>query len=163
MMVEPAMRLAREFGCVLPTQKITDAICTQAGAKALPVSLPNMELRKAGNYYLALQNEEKALFEQFPDGTLFAGHRKDLVLTEKSRNPLRNGTLYQSCVQKNKPVNLNYLMEGNYPEHTAGVRLMSRKVLINGQEKDIGEVLNDPVYAQLLAYEGSFSPEGKPF
>ncbi|MFC1585244.1 hypothetical protein ACFL5V_06840 [Fibrobacterota bacterium] len=151
---QTAAAIAENFGCALPTQKMADAVCRQAEVKLTSPAPALVPFRNEGTLYQDLQRKEQKLARTFPRGRLAAGHRRDLIVAGRSWNVLKHAALYSGCPDQEPAVRLVYLFDGQFPDHAAGVRLVSSRVLVNGREMDIRELRRDSSLARVLAYEG---------
>jgi hypothetical protein len=152
-----ALTVASFYGFVLPTRKIVDAIYQQAKVRLVPQPLPAADQMRSTGYYWrhnqAIQQQRASL--GLPLGMLTAGHKKDLVITDRLwRNPERVA-IYGWHQSSNKPIQPLSLVHGaQYADYSHGVRLVSTMAYVDGVAKPILEILEDPQLAPLLSDEG---------
>lgn len=149
-----AVMVAKELGFVLPTRKIVDAISNQAGFKFSPQPLPPGKAMRSSEYYLrhnAMIEEQR---QGRPLGELLAGHKKDVVLTNRLLGAERIA-IYGWHRKDGSPIQgLSTIHEARYADYSHGVRLVYEIVCIDGEARSIYDVLEDQQLAPVLTYEG---------
>ncbi|MGB7063011.1 MAG: hypothetical protein WBF13_11750 [Candidatus Zixiibacteriota bacterium] len=149
-----AVNIAQEFGCVIPTRQIVDAVANQADFRFRPQPLPPGKMMRSSEYY---DRHNQMIEEQHkgrPPGELVAGHKKDVVLTNRLLGPERIA-IYGWHRKDGKPIqNLSTVHGARYADYSHGVRLVYGKVCVDGELRSIYEVLEDPKTAPVLSYEG---------
>ncbi len=149
-----AVSIAQEFGCVIPTRKIVDAVANQADFRFKPQPLPPGRMMRSSEYYLRHNKMIEKQHESRPLGELVAGHKKDVVLTNRLLGPERIA-IYGWHRKDGQPIqNLSTVHEARYADYSHGVRLVYGKVCVNGELRSIYEVLQDPKTGPVLSYEG---------
>ena len=89
-----------------------------------------------------------------PLGELLAGHKKDIVLTNKLQGRERIA-IYGWHRQDGQPIQgLSTVHAARYADYSHGLRLVYGQVCVNGKMKSFYEVLQDPQLAPVLSYEG---------
>jgi hypothetical protein len=93
-----------------------------------------------------------------PEGALLAGHKKDVVLSERlARRPDRVA-IYGWHRPSGEPIQPLSIVHGaDYADYSHGVRLVADQVRIDGQWRALDDVLRDPSVAGLLSAEGAMS------
>jgi hypothetical protein len=153
-----ALEIANEFGCSLPTTKIVDAIYQQADIKLEPWPLPAGDLMRSNDYYLRHQRFIQAQLRDTLPGTLVAGHKKDLVVTNRLFSRPGKVAIYGWHRLNGTPIQPLSTWHGiNYADYSHGVRLISKQVLLDGQVWPLSELLKDPNLAALVSDEGVIS------
>ncbi len=90
-----------------------------------------------------------------PLGALVAGHKKDVVIANKLFMTPGKVAIYGWHKSDGKPIQPLYTGHGaSWVDYSHGIRLVSRRILVNGKAKTIDEVLADPALAILLSNEG---------
>ncbi len=155
-----AQPIADLFRCSLPTRKMVDEIYRLAQVKLEP--RPLTEAREAVETFVqhnAIIESQRALSKL---GALTAGTKKDVVITNLlySGKPNRVAIygwhkLDGSPIQPLTTVHVNW-----YVDYSHGIRLVKRAVLLDGQPRDLLDILKDPVLSPLLSDEG---PIAKPY
>jgi len=150
-----AQQIADHFGYSLPTTKIVDAVFAQAELRLDPKPLrPGSKM--ISNYYYKVHNEliEKQLKEE-DYGKLLAGHKKDVVLSNRlNRRPTRVA-IYGWHQEKNNPIQPLSTIHGNlYADYSHGIRLIKNMMFVEGKLMPISEVLTHPIYSWLINKDG---------
>ena len=88
-------------------------------------------------------------------GSLVAGDKKDLVLTNRLRNHLDRVAIYGWHLTEGKPIQSLSTVHGwRYADYSHGARLISTQVFIDGTARSIFDVLQDSRLARALSDEG---------
>ena len=152
-----AIRIANKYGCILPTPKMVDLIYEQATCHLKPQPLfPGINMRSS-EYYLKHQEkiEEQRNALGCHLGDLIAGHKKDVVLTNRLIKKPDKIAIYGWHNGIDDPIQpLSTFHENRYADYSHGIRLVWQTVLIDGEARSIIEVLGDPLLAPVLTYEG---------
>lgn len=157
MRLATALTVASHFGFTLPTSKMVDAIYEQAEVHLAPQPLPAGDQMRSTDYYWhhnELIAEQRMALGVLP-GVLTAGHKKDLVITNRLwRNPERVA-IYGWHRAINSPIQpLSTVHGARYADYSHGVRLVSTVICVNGQPMSIFEALADPGLSRVLSGEG---------
>ncbi|MFW7378501.1 MAG: hypothetical protein ACOH5I_06835 [Oligoflexus sp.] len=158
--LDTALHIARQFNCILPTTKMVDAIYEQADIKIDAHFLPPGREMVLNSYY---QNHhqwiQNQLLDDYYQDKLMAGHKKDVVLSKKLIQKSNRVAIYGwQRIKDFSPIQpLSTWHHRNYADYSHGIRLVSRIAWLNGQEQDLGQILNDSKLAQLVSDEGAFS------
>lgn len=147
-----AQRIADSFHCFLPTRKMTDDIYRAARVKCEPVPLfayrdstPSM-----WHHHLIIEGQRKGR------KGLIAGIKKDVVI---SGALLRSGksdrvAIYGWHRPDGKPIQPLYTGHVYWwVDYSQGIRLVYRKIKVQGKWMDYTDVLADPVLKSLLCDE----------
>jgi hypothetical protein len=165
-----AQKVADKFCMMLPTAKMVDDIFKQAEiqsyAKQQPIAL-------TAESYLKHHEAIQGSLPSGSKGKLIAGHKKDVVLTDRMWETVnglwkaKNKVPYYGFFnEKKQPIQAFY--EGGQPkwgwaqlahdflhvDYSHGARLVSRIAEVDGEKMDLAKVLSDPAYARLLYAEG---------
>lgn len=149
-----AQKVADHFGFLLPTRKIVNDIFSQAEFRLEPRPMqpgPSMGTTSFYTRHTAL------ISSQLPSNhrQLIAGHKKDIVLTNKLCSQRRRVAIYGWHRASGRPIQPLSLVHGeNYADYSHGVRLVAGMMLIDGSPRPVAEVLEDPIYSVLLSDEG---------
>lgn len=155
-----AQRVADQFGLMLPTRKIVDLIYQYAAIKMTPSTM-NPGPLMSSNDYIKNHNDkiEKALTSNQKRSLIIAGHKKDLVITNRLNEKARRVAIYGWHRKNGKAIQpLSIVHDQYYADYSHGVRLIAPTMLMNGQEVPITEVLEDSGFASLLSDEGVINP-----
>lgn len=147
-----AQKIADSLGCFLPTRKMVNDIYRQAKVKLEPV--PLYAFRDSAiiflHHHLIIEGQRKGR------KGMIAGIKKDVVISGKvSRDPKPNRVaIYGWHKMDGKAIQPLYTGHVNwYVDYSHGIRLVYRKVRVNGRWMDYTEVLQHPVYKALLCDE----------
>lgn len=150
-----ATSVADDFGSVLPTARMVDAIYEQSAHHLRPAPLPAGPLMRS-NLYLA--KHQQRIDEQrsgLPLGELIAGHKKDLVLSNRLLQVPERVAIYGWHRSPGDPIQpLSTVHGAGYVDYSHGVRLVSTTVLVDGQARSIYDALRDSQIAPVLNREG---------
>jgi len=157
---QTAQRIADLVGATLPTPLIVDAIWSAAIVQLPPSPIePSDEMTTLPVFV----EHNQIVFEQrkrldVPTGSLTAGHKKDVVISNKlAREPGKVAIYGWHCLD-GKPIQPLYTGHTDrWVDYSHGVRLVSRYVLVNNTEREITEVLSDEKLAPLLSDEGTIA------
>ena len=152
-----ASMVATRFGFILPTRKMVDAIYEQSAYQFTPQPMtPGPQMRSTAYY----QQHNRKIAQQrvshhIPLGELVAGHKKDVVITNRlSRMPGRIA-IYGWHQPGGIPIQpLSTVHGAGYADYSHGIRLVSEVVLIDGKIRSVYDVLQDPQLAPVLTEEG---------
>jgi hypothetical protein len=149
-----AQKIADSFDCFLPTRKMVDDIYKAAVIKLEPVpmhafrdSTPTMY-----QHHLIIEGQRKGR------SGLIAGIKKDVVISGKiSRDVKPNRVaIYGWHKSDGRPIQPLYTGHVNwYTDYSHGIRLIYRKIKVEGEWMDYREVLAHPRYKKLLCDEES--------
>ena len=147
-----AQRIADKFNAFLPTRKIVNDIYEQAKVKLEPV--PLFAFRDSSiifwHHHLIVEGQRKGR-----EG-LIAGIKKDVVISDKLTRDVKTDrvAIYGWHKLDGKPIQPLYTGHVNwYVDYSHGIRLVSRKIKVNGKLMDYTDVMKDPVLRRLLCDE----------
>ena len=152
-----AAAIADRFGFILPTTKIVDAIFHQASIRLNPEPMQACPAMRSTAYYLThnLTIARQLLTFGCSAGELIAGHKKDLVLTNRLTRMPGRVAIYGWHRPSGVPIQpLSTVHGANYADYSHGVRLISNMVLLDGELCSIWRILEDPKLADILTDEG---------
>ncbi|HJV20685.1 MAG TPA: hypothetical protein VJ552_12450 [Sediminibacterium sp.] len=147
-----AQVIADSLHCFLPTRKMVNDIYAAAVVKLAPV--PMYIYRDSTvtmwQHHLIIEGQRKGR------KGLIAGIKKDLVISDLlTRSPKANRVaIYGWHKPDGKAIQPLYTGHVNwYADYSHGIRLVYRKVKVNGRWMDYTAVMADPVLKQLLTDE----------
>ena len=152
-----ALTVAARFGFVLPTPKMVDAIYEQAEVHLRPEPLPPGPQMRSNAYYLDHQRRirEQRLALHAPLGTLIAGQKKDLVVSNRLWRRAGRVAIYGWHRGAGTPIQpLSTVHGARYADYSHGVRLVSAVAYVNRPPRSIFDVLQDPWLAGIVSDEG---------
>jgi hypothetical protein len=157
MRLATALSVASDTGFTLPTPRMVDAIYTQAAVHLAPQPLPASDEMRSTDYSLRhneLVRAQRAAID-VSLGTLIAGDKKDLVLTNRLRSHLDRVAIYGWHWTAGKPIQSLSTAHGwRYADYSHGARLISTRVFVDGRPRSIFEVMQDDRMAGALSDEG---------
>ena len=160
MRLQTALDVADRYGFALPTPTVVDAIYAQSTVHLAPQPLPASPAMRSTRYYLghdALSRAQRAELGA-QAGMLVSGDKKDLVLTNRLWTNLERVAIYGWHRLDGHPIQPLSTVHGwHYVDYSHGVRLVSRRILVNGKPGDFLSALQDPSTARLLSSEGGIS------
>lgn len=153
-----AQELADLLGCSLPTTKMVDDIFKQAAIKLAPAPIPPSPAMTTVPVFLQHNATIRAQRKGTPHGALTAGHKKDVVITNKLVGTTGKVAIYGWHKPDGKPIQPLYTGHtAAWVDYSHGARLVKRRMVLNGQPTTIDAVLADPRLAPLLSDEGALS------
>ena len=157
MRLRTALVVAERFGFTLPTPKLVDAIYAQSVIHLNPQPLPASPDMRSTAYYLR-HNEiiraQRAGSSTTP-ALLMAGHKKDLVLTNRLWQNLERVAIYGWQRANGRPIQPLSTVHGwRYADYSHGVRFVSTEIRVDGRSQSLFRALEDPHLAAMLSGEG---------
>jgi hypothetical protein len=158
---QTAQQIADEFGCILPTRKLVDAIDAQAELRVAPH--PMTQAREAVATFL----EHHRIIEKQRDGKpldqLITGIKKDIVLTPRIFEKPRRLAIYGWRQPDGQPIQPLTIVHWNrYVDYSHGARLVRNAIELDGKLETIDGLLTDPDRCGLISDEGPMSPPRYP-
>jgi hypothetical protein len=150
-----AQEVADLLGCTLPTTKMVDDIYAAAPVKLEPSPIPPTP--EMTGVPVFLRHHEMILGQRGgrPPGPLAAGHKKDVVIANKVLKANGKVAIYGWHRAVGKPIQPLYSGHSEaWVDYSHGIRLVGRRVLVDGQPARVEEVLADTRLAPLLSVEG---------
>lgn len=151
------------FGFVLPTPKMVDDIWQQAISKIVPQ--PLTQSREDPLTFLAHNRMiEDQIAGQYP-GELRAGHKKDVVITNRLHETPKRVAIYGWHFPSGQPIQpLTIVHSDWYVDYSHGIRPVKAAIQVDGSDMPYQLVLRDPKLHVLLSNEGvmpnpSYPPE----
>ena len=155
--LQAAITTATSFGFVLPTPRMVDAIYQQAEIRLAPEPLPAGDAMRSTPYYVTHNQIIAAQRRQIaaaPD-SLTAGHKKDLVLTNRLWSKQGRVAIYGWHQPDGTPIQpLSTVHGARYADYSHGVRLVSMVAYVDGVPRSLLDLLQDPRIAGSLSGEG---------
>jgi hypothetical protein len=153
-----ALEVATDFGSVLPTPRLVDAIYEAADLKLMPEPLPASDEMRSTEYLVrhdALIAKQRGLLDA-PENALTAGHKKDLVLSDRLLKIPGRVAIYGWHWAADHPIQpLSTVHGAQYADYSHGVRLVSSIVYVNGIARQFFDALRDPSLTELLGGDGA--------
>ena len=146
-----AQKIADQYHCFLPTPSMVDAIYKASKVKLAPV--PMYAFRDSTitmwQHHLIIEGQRKG------QKGLIAGIKKDIVLSNKVADNERPNrvAIYGWHTLDGKPIQPVYTGHVNwYVDYSHGIRLISRKVKVNGTWVDYTTLLGSGGETSMLRY-----------
>lgn len=155
------MRTARKVcdaaGALPPTRALVDAIYAAADHRIPSPTMPPGSFRPA-----AILSHHEVIERRLAEagghpGDLVAGHKKDIVISKRMLETggrtaiygwmLRDGTVVQP---------LSLVHDDRFLDYVQGLRLVDRRLHVDGRDVDLLDALADPELAPLLSDEGAY-------
>lgn len=151
-----AQPIADAFDCLLPTRKMVDAIYAQASVKLAPapISPATVDIMLATTMYRHHEMVEEQRAGQ-PLGALIGGIKKDVVITPLLASNPGRVAIYGWHQLNGTPIQPLYLGHVDwYVDYSHGIRLVSQRMVVDGAEMSVADVLADANLHVLLSDEG---------
>lgn len=152
-----AQAIADQTKTLLPTRKLVDTIYKQAEVRLTPQPQKPGSQMMSTPYY---QRHDQTIQKQrsaahVTPGQLIAGHKKDVVITNRLDHKPKSVAIYGWHQPNGKNIQpLSTIHVNNYADYSHGVRLMSSEIQINGKRYASADILKDPRFSALLSDEG---------
>ena len=150
-----AQAIADQYGLLLPTVKIVDAIYRAASVKLDPRPFkPGPQMVSVGELVRHNAVVQAGLKTQVPLG-LVAGHKKDIVITNRLLKKPNRVAIYGWHLRSGTAIQPVTTVHGSYyADYSHGARLMASTMVIDDVSYRVGDVLRDPELSALISYEG---------
>lgn len=148
-----AQPIADYLQCSLPTAKMVDQIYRQSDVKLEPRPLTvDRDALKTFVQHNSIVEGQRAGRRL---GSLVAGIKKDVVITNLLQQKPHRVAIYGWHKPDGKPIQpLTTVHVDWYVDYSHGIRLVKRKMIVDGQERDVWDVLKDPDLCFLVSDEG---------
>jgi len=154
---QAAQRIADQTHTSLPTPRMVDAIWAAAAVRLVPEPIPpspEMTTLPVFEAHHRAVRVQRARHPE-PDGSLVAGHKKDVVLSARLDPPTDRVAIYGWHQPDGGPIQPLYTGHTDrWVDYSHGIRLVSREVTIDGISHDLLAVLRAEGLAPLLSDEG---------
>jgi hypothetical protein len=148
-----AQRVADLVGGSLPTPRMVDATWASARVRLVPIRFQPNERIRTVEYF---QRHNRVVWAQrrqygVRPGVFVAGHKLDVVRSAADPGEPGEVALYGWHGADGSPIQPLFPVLMDRPPHfSLGVRLVDRNVLVDGNPRDLLDVLRDPELAPLL-------------
>ena len=155
-----AQKLANNLELTFLTSKMVDIVWNQAPLKLQPITIPPSEQMTSfeifGTHNELLNQQRVQYNQEYPLGTLLAGTKKDIILSN-ILNDHNDRVIIYGWHQTNgipiQPVYSGHIIW--YVDYSHGVRFAHPRCLINGEPKKITDILKDNNLFFLLSNEST--------
>ncbi len=151
-----AQTIADGLGCLLPTRKMVDQIYTAAAVKLAPapISPTTVDIMLPTTFFRHHEMVETQR-QGYALGPLVGGIKKDVVITPRLVTTPGKVAIYGWHQLNGTPIQPLYLgHEATYMDYSHGFRLVRNRIVVNGVEMTVAEVLAHPTLNVLLSDEG---------
>jgi hypothetical protein len=150
-----AQAIADQLACVLPTPKMVDDIYVQATVKLTPAPIPPSPAMTTVDVFLRHNGIVRGGRGNRPLGELVAGHKKDVVIANKAFAMPGKVAIYGWHKPDGKPIQPLYTGHvDSWVDYSHGIRLVKRRMTVDGKETTVEAVLADRERAPLLSNDG---------
>ena len=153
-----AQRIADALDCTLPTRKMVNAIYAAAPLKLAPAPIPPspaMITVAAFRQHNQTVRDQRSALKNFPPGTLTAGHKKDVVISSRLATSPGKVAIYGWHQTNGTAIQPLYLGHAaSWVDYSHGVRLVQKRMLVNGVTQTVDQVLASGELSGLLSDEG---------
>ncbi len=160
-----AQRIANLAGCTLPTRKMVNDIWAQAQVKLAPEPIPPsaemITVPVFDRHNSMVWNQRKALLAAHPLGSLVAGHKKDVVISNfiytNLHGPHEPVVIYGWQRTNGTPIQPIYNGHARtWADYSHGIRLVQQAITVDGAPSTVEKVLSNPALAALLSDETNY-------
>jgi hypothetical protein len=158
-----AAGIADRFGFLLPTTRMVDAIHAQARVRLSPSPMqPTSQMRSTDYLWRHNQTIDRQRAESGRGlGEMTAGHKKDLVLSNRLKSAAGRVAIYGWHRRNGSPIQPLSTVHGEgYADYSHGVRLVSPIAFVDGVARSLTAILQDTRLAATVSSEGSIAEPG---
>ncbi len=152
-----AAEIASRLGFVLPTPRLVDAIYRESARHLRPQPLHAGPDMRSTAYFTRHDADIVAQAKRLgiAPGLLLAGHKKDVVLSNRMDSHPGRVAIYGWHEANGEPIQPLSTAHGiEYVDYSHGIRLISDVMLLNGQVTSVHKVLANAQLAAVLSDEG---------
>ena len=153
-----AQTVADRLDCNLPTPMMVSLIYEAATTKLTPLPIPPSPAMTTVDVFLEHNRMVARQRVQNRATAVVAGHKKDVVISKKafvSPGKVAIFGWHRGVGQPIQPVYSGH--SASWVDYSHGIRLVSRRVLVDGQPRPLQEILADSALAPCLSDEGVLS------
>ncbi|QQL50821.1 hypothetical protein [Mucilaginibacter ginkgonis] len=163
-----AQRVANKLKCMLPTRKMVNTIYIQSQVKLSPLPIPPSPAMNTVPVFIKHNNmltaQRDSSGSRFALGSLIGGNKKDVIISNRIYNDTStfHVVIYGwHRISNGKAIQPLYARHLNtWADYSHGIRLIQKKVWVNGKKTTVDKVLKSKELSTLLSDEG---PIEKPF
>ncbi|MFQ6614701.1 MAG: hypothetical protein ACE5D1_07655, partial [Fidelibacterota bacterium] len=153
-----AQELADSLRMSLPTRKMVDAVWQQAELKLAPSPIPPsaamVTIPVFADHNEIVHAQRVQEISDAPLGTLVAGHKKDVILSNRIFSHQDKVVIYGWHQLNGQPIQPLYSGHVNwYADYSHGIRMVEQGILVNNAKKNIRDILSDSTLYPLLSDE----------
>lgn len=151
-----AQRIADFYSAILATRKISDIVHRFSEVKMVPHPMtPDATMITVPVFanHDSIIEQERAVFGK-PLGSLIAGHKKDIIISNRMESEPGRLLIYGWHYPDGTPIQrITSVHHDRYVDYSHGTRLVGDCVTVDGKEYSIKEILRHPVLYRLLSDE----------
>jgi hypothetical protein len=152
---QTAQAIADKTGAVLPTRKMVDAIYEQASVQLKPSPQQASPQMMSNDYYIRHQQMIEAQRAGQPLTALTAGHKKDVVLSNRLVQHPDKVAIYGWHQPNGKAIQpLSTVHENSYADYSHGIRLVAPYMKVDGKLVKTADVMQSRSLSGLVSDEG---------
>lgn len=153
-----AQELADSLGMSLITRKMVNDIWNIADLTLAPRPIPPSSAMATipvfADHNSIVWLQRAVDIDSYPLGSLVAGHKKDVVLSNRVETNQNKVVIYGWHQLNGQPIQSLYSGHVNwYADYSHGIRLVHSVCVVNGQKQNISDILSDPKLYRLLSDE----------
>ncbi|MCP9291961.1 hypothetical protein [Gracilimonas sediminicola] len=154
---KPSSReIARATNMYLPTSVMVDSIYAKAHTRLNPIPMKPGEQMRSNDYY---RRHNKMIEEQLAgveNGRLVAGHKKDVVITNRLTQQGGRVAIYGWHYAVDDPIQpLSTVHTEDYEDYSHGLRLVYPVAEVNGVLVELKKLMNQPEWNSTFTREGT--------
>ena len=156
MLPQTAQKLANLYGAILPTRKISNIIHCHSQQKMAPhpmtpdSTMTSMPIFARHDSIIEKTRNATGMHQR----TLIAGHKKDIVITNRIAGEPEKLFIYGWHYQDGKPIQPLSAAHGiNYVDYSHGVRLIRDEVWVDHKRYSLKALLQDSILYSLFSDE----------
>lgn len=156
-----AQKIADRLKCSLPTRKISNRIYQKAEVKMVPQPIPPSKamitIPVFEKHNSMVQEQRKNTLNEFPLGSLTAGNKKDVVISNKiyTDKGLLRVVIYGWHKPDGKAIQPLYNGHSTiHVDYSHGIRLVQNKVWVDGKKTSLQKILKSEILYPLVSDEG---------
>lgn len=148
-----AIQICDQTNCELITEKVSDDIFSAANRRVVPFPL-TVDRDQVSAFVAHNTAIEDAL--RGKEGSLTVGIKKDIVITNRLTEKTHRVAIYGWHYPDGRVIQPLYVGHVDwYVDYSHGLRLMSNRMLIDGEAWNVRDVLTSEEYCGLLSREGT--------
>ncbi|MGN8224482.1 hypothetical protein [Gracilimonas sp. BCB1] len=149
-----AREVARATNMYLPTAVMVDSVYAQAHTKLNPIPMEPGEQMRSNNYYRRHNEMIEEQLEEIKRGLLIAGHKKDLVVTNRLAERTGRVAIYGWHYAVDDPIQpVSTVHNEDYEDYSHGLRLVHPIADVNGETVKLKELINHPDWGGVFTKE----------
>lgn len=148
-------RVADELGLQMITPAMSDSIWHNAKLKLQPLPWGPPYDESMLSMERVLVHNDRIEAQRRGVGGLVAGHKKDVVVTNRLVTQPSQVAIYGWHKQSGQPIQpLSLVHEKEYADYSHGLRLASPECVLDGQTVRLADVMEDPEVCSLVSRDG---------